>query len=134
VSAISTFGLSLPEDLAFWERHGITTVGVSVAKLERFGWEEGTKLVADAAARGLRVANLIGLGPFDLANPASWPKQQDRLVHSVETAAAVGPSAWCSPPGRSHRLTGGKSAADNLESAIATRRWPRRRRSASRSR
>ena len=82
VSAISTFDLALDEDLAFWERHDIDTVGVSVAKLERFGWDAGTELVADAVARGLRVANLIGLGPFDLADPASWPKQQDRLVHS----------------------------------------------------
>ena len=69
VSAISTFNLSLAEDLAFWDRHDIDTVGVSVAKLERFGWDEGTKLVADAVGRGLRVANLIGLGPFNLAEP-----------------------------------------------------------------
>ena len=66
VSAISTFDLALDEDLAFWDRHGIGTVGVSVAKLERFGWPEGTQLVADAVGRGLRVADLIGLGPFHL--------------------------------------------------------------------
>jgi len=83
VSAISTFSLPLDADLEFWDRHGIGTVGVSVAKLERFGWPEGTKLVTDAAGRGLRVANLIGLGPFHLANPASWPKQQERLVRSI---------------------------------------------------
>ena len=75
VSAISTFQLALDEDLAFWERHGIETVGVSVAKLERFGWAAGTQLVADAVGRGLRVANLIGLGPFHLADPGSWPRQ-----------------------------------------------------------
>ena len=90
VSAISTFNLALDEDLAFWERHHIDTVGVSVAKLERFGWDKGTRLVSDAVASGLRVANLIGLGPFNLADPASWPKQQDRLVHSIDTAAEVG--------------------------------------------
>src|SRR6185295_14403908 len=90
VSAISTFQLALDEDLAFWDRHGIGTVGVSVAKLERFGWTEGTQLVADAVGRGLRVANLIGLGPFHLADPASWSKQQDRLERSIEAAAAVG--------------------------------------------
>ena len=48
VSAISTFKLSLPDDLAFWEAHGITNVGVSVAKLEAFGWDAGTPLVVDA--------------------------------------------------------------------------------------
>jgi len=118
VSAISTFTLSLPEDLAFWERHHIETVGVSVAKLERFGWDEGTNLVADAVTRGLRVANLIGLGPFNLANPQSWPKQQDRLVHSVETAAAVGAECMVFTTGPSAPLTW-EAAADNLEEAIA---------------
>ncbi len=93
VSAISTFDLRLDEDLAFWERHGIGCAGVSVAKLERFGWPEGTALVADAVGRGLRVANLIGLGPFHLADPASWSRQQDRLVRSID--AAVGTGAEC---------------------------------------
>ena len=60
------------EDLAFWDRHGIDTVGVSVAKLARFGWAEGTRRVADAVARGLRVANRVGLGPFHLADPPRW--------------------------------------------------------------
>jgi len=118
VSAISTFSLSLPEDLAFWERHEIDTVGVSVAKLERFGWAEGTKLVSDAVARGLRVANLIGLGPFNLAKPQSWPKQQDRLVHSVETAAAVGAECMVFTTGPFAPLTW-EEAADRLEEALA---------------
>ena len=89
------------------QRHGIDTVGVSVAKLEAFGWEAGTELVADAVGRGLRVVDLIGLGPFHLADPASW-----------DAAAATGscarsrprprsaPSASCSRPGRSRRSRG----------------------------
>ena len=118
VSAISTFKLDLAEDLAFWDRHGIGTVGVSVAKLERFGWSEGTKLVADAVARGLRVANLIGLGPFNLADPSSWPKQQSRLVHSIETAAAVGAECMVFTTGPFAPLTW-EEAADQLEAALA---------------
>lgn len=118
VSAISTFQLDLAEDLAFWDAHHIDTVGVSVAKLERFGWAEGTKLVADAVGRGLRVANLIGLGPFHLANPASWPKQQDRLVHSLDTAAAVGAECMVFTTGPFAPLTW-EAAADQLEAALA---------------
>jgi len=117
VSAISTFKLSLPEDIAFWEQHHIDTVGVSVAKLERFGWDAGTTLVSDAVGRGLRVANLIGLGPFDLAQPKSWPKQQDRLAHSLDTAAAVGAECLVFTTGPFAPLTW-EEAADNLETAI----------------
>jgi sugar phosphate isomerase/epimerase len=118
VSAISTFNLSLPEDLAFWAQHHIRTAGVSVAKLERFGWEEGTKLVADAVDRGLRVANLIGLGPFNLARPEGWSKQQDRLAHALDTAAAVGAECLVFTTGPFVPLTW-EEAADNLEAAIA---------------
>ena len=117
VSAISTFKLALDEDLAFWDRHGITTVGVSVAKLERFGWPEGTQLVADAVSRGLRVANLIGLGPFHLANPPSWPKQQERLVRSIETAATVGAECMVFTTGPFAPLTW-EEAADALDAAL----------------
>jgi sugar phosphate isomerase/epimerase len=118
VSAISTFDLALDEDLAFWDRHGIGTVGVSVAKLERFGWKEGTRLVTDAVGRGLRVANLIGLGPFHLADPASWPKQQERLRQSIATAAAVGAECMVFTTGPFTPLTW-EEAADALDAALA---------------
>jgi sugar phosphate isomerase/epimerase len=89
VSAISTFRNSLPEDVAFWETHGITTAGVSVAKLEGFGWERGIDVVRAAVERGLCVADLIGLGPFHLAQPEQWARRQDRLVRSLDAAAAL---------------------------------------------
>jgi sugar phosphate isomerase/epimerase len=117
VSAISTFGLALDEDVAFWDRHRIHTVGVSVAKLERFGWDRGTDLISDAVGRGLRVANLIGLGPFDLADPRSWPKQQERLVHSIETAATVGAECMVFTTGPFAPLRW-EEAADNLDTAL----------------
>src|SRR6478672_4804945 len=117
VSAISTFGLALDEDLAFWARHHIDAVGVSVAKLERFGWVDGTRLVADAVARGLRVANLIGLGPFHLADPAQWPHQQERLLHTLDTAAAVGAECVVFTTGPFAPLSW-EEAADALEVAL----------------
>src|SRR6476661_11241228 len=117
VSAISTFGLPLDEDLAFWARHDIDTVGVSVAKLERFGWVEGTRLVADAVARGLRVANLIGLGPFHLADPTQWTQQQERLLHTLDTAVAVGAECMVFTTGPFAPLSW-EEAADALERAL----------------
>jgi sugar phosphate isomerase/epimerase len=117
VSAISTFQLSLPDDLDFWARHEITTVGVSVAKLETFGWTEGTKLVADAVGRGLDVVDLIGLGPFHLAAPDRWDRQRERLVRAIETAAAVGADRLVFTTGPFAPLTW-EEAADALESAL----------------
>ena len=118
VSAISTFQLSLADDLAFWERHGIDRVGVSVAKLEAFGWDRGTPLVADAVARGLHVVDLIGLGPFQLARPQRWDKQRERLVRSIETAVAVGAGCIVFTTGPFAPLTW-EEAADALEQALA---------------
>jgi sugar phosphate isomerase/epimerase len=117
VSAISTFRLSLPDDLAFWARHGITTVGVSVAKLEAFGWAEGTKLVADAVGRGLDVVDLIGLGPFHLAEPDRWERQRERLVRAIDTAAAVGADRLVFTTGPFAPLTW-EDAADALDAAL----------------
>ncbi len=118
MSAISTFRLSLAEDLAFWERHEIRNVGVSVAKLEAFGWEAGTRLVADAVERGLHVVDLIGLSPFHLAKPQQWDSQRARLIHSLETAAAVGAPRVVFTTGPFAPLTWDE-AADALQDALA---------------
>jgi sugar phosphate isomerase/epimerase len=117
VSAISTFRLSLPEDLEFWQRHDITTVGVSVAKLDTFGWENGTHLLVDAVARGLHVADLIGLSPFHLARPGEWEARRELLVRALDTAAAVGADRVVLTTGPFSPLTWDE-AADALESAL----------------
>ncbi|HUI49629.1 MAG TPA: sugar phosphate isomerase/epimerase [Acidimicrobiia bacterium] len=118
VSAISTFKLSLPDDVAFWERHGITNVGVSVAKLDAFGWEAGTQLVADAVGRGLRVKDLIGLGPFRLSDPRGWEVQRDRLARAIDAAVALGAPAVVFTTGPFAPLTW-EEAADALAQALA---------------
>jgi len=118
VSAISTFRLSLAEDLEFWTAHGITNAGVSVAKLEKHGWDDGTARVVDAVARGLNVVDLIGLGPFHLADPARWDRQRERIVRSIATAAAVGAPAIVFTTGPFAPLTW-EEAADALEEALA---------------
>ncbi len=115
LSAISTFSWELDEDLAFYADAGVDNVGISVAKLERFGWDEGTQRVVDA---GLRVTNLIGLGPFRLAEPAGWEAQRERLVRALDTASAVGAECLVFTTGPSGPLTW-EAAADALEGALA---------------
>jgi sugar phosphate isomerase/epimerase len=119
VSAISTFRLSLADDLAFWRQHGIDRVGVSVAKLEAFGWDRGVELVVAARERdGLDVANLIGLGPFDLAHPAKWDAQRERLHRSIDAAVALGAGCMVFTTGPAGPLSW-EDAADALETALA---------------
>lgn len=115
VSAISTFGWSLAEDLAFYARSGITNVGMSVAKLERHGWDDDTVRVVDA---GLRVTNLIGLGPFHLAHPERWPEQQDRLVRALDVAERVRAECIVFTTGPAGPLPWDE-AADALDTAMA---------------
>jgi sugar phosphate isomerase/epimerase len=117
VSAISTFRLSLPEDLEFWQRHNINTVGVSVAKLDAFGWEKGTRLVVDAVARGLHVEDLIGLSPFHLARPDEWDARRALLVRALDTAVAVNAERMVLTTGPFAPLTWDE-AADALEAAL----------------
>src|SRR3954471_12762984 len=91
VSAICTFTLSLPEQLVFWKRHGIRRVGVSVAKLEEHGFDDGLGLVEHAVRAGdLEAANLIGLGPFALHDPSRWDARRARVTRAVEAAALLG--------------------------------------------
>jgi sugar phosphate isomerase/epimerase len=114
LSAISTASWDLEQDLAFYGESEITNVGVSVAKLERSGWDEGTRRVGDA---GLRVTNLIGLGPFELAEPNKWERQRERLVRALDTAAAVRAESIVFTTGPAGPLTW-EDAADALEGAI----------------
>lgn len=114
VSAISTFGWSLIEDLAFYARAGIANVGISVAKLERHGWDDGTARIVDA---GLRVTNLIGLGPFHLAHPERWPEQQERLARTLDVATRLGAECVVFTTGPAGPLPW-EEAADALEAAM----------------
>jgi sugar phosphate isomerase/epimerase len=118
VSAISTFGLDLADDLDFWDRHAIDHVGVSVAKLDAFGWDEGVTRVAAAVDEGLRVGNLIGLGPFRLDDPRQWPEQRDRLRRALDAASALRAQCLVFTTGPAGALTW-EQAADALGTALA---------------
>ena len=115
VSAISTFKLDLAGDLDFWAAHGIDCVGVSVAKLDAFGWDEGTRRIVDA---GLRVGNLIGVGAFLLSEPAQWNAQRERLFRALDAGHALGAECVVFTTGPAGQLPWDE-AADALETALA---------------
>jgi sugar phosphate isomerase/epimerase len=87
VSAVSSWRWTLDEDLAFWAETGVDHVGLSFRKLEEHGLEPAVARVGDA---GLRVSNIVELGWWDLAEPAGWPAQQQRLARAVDVATDVG--------------------------------------------
>lgn len=118
VSAICTFKQSLVDDLEFWARHGVRAAGVSVAKLEAHGWDDGIARVQRAVdGTGLRVSNLIGLGPFALADPGKWAAQRDRLVRTLDAAVALDAGCMVFTTGPAGPLPWAE-AADALEAAM----------------
>lgn len=93
VSAICMFQLDLAEQLEFWRRHDIRRVGVSIAKLENdaAGFDAALALVEQSVRDGaIEAANLIGLGPFALAEPAGWPARRQRLTRGIDAARRLG--------------------------------------------
>jgi sugar phosphate isomerase/epimerase len=121
VSAISTYRLSLADDLEFWDAHGIHTAGVSVAKLDAQGWDEGVALVRSAVDRGLRVADLIGLNPFTLTDATRWSREHERVARALGAAAELGADAVVFTTGPFVPLTW-EEAADALGEAFAPMR------------
>jgi len=115
LSAISSFAWTLDEDLAFYERAGITAIGASLAKLEAAGLEAGARRLRDA---GVRVSNLIGIGPFQLDTPEQWPAQRERVRGALDAAEAVGAECMILTTGPARQLAW-EDAVDALESALA---------------
>lgn len=117
LSAISTMSWSLEEDLAFYASEGIESVGISLRKLEAApdGVVAAAGRVADA---GLRVTNLIGLGPFVLTDPSGWPAHRSRLVAAVEAAAVMHAGCLVVTTGPARQLPW-EDAADALADAIS---------------
>ena len=115
VSAISTYQWTLEEDLAFYASSGITNVGISAAKLDQHGWDDGVERVV---ASGANVANLIGLGPFHLQQPTQWAGQRERLERAVDAASTLGADCMVFTTGPAGQLTW-EDAADALEEALA---------------
>ena len=117
VSAISTISWSLEEDLDFYRQAGIDQVGISLRKLDVSGYDRkrSAALIGEA---GLRVTNLLGLGPFTLARPDQWPAQQQRVLAAVDMASAIAAECLILTTGPAGQLPW-EEAADALELALA---------------
>jgi len=113
VSAISTWTWGLAEDIAFWRREGISSVGLSLRKLEQAGLAAAAERILDA---DLGVTNVLALG-FDLTDRSCWPKHQARLVAGVEAAVRVGAGCFVLTTGPAGQLTW-EEAADRFGEAI----------------
>jgi sugar phosphate isomerase/epimerase len=115
LSAISTFSWTLDEDLAFYQEAGISAIGASLAKLEAAGLDAGARRLRDA---GLRVTNLIGIGPFVLSDRSQWDGQRDRVRRALDAAEAVGAECLILTTGPAGALAW-DDAADALAVALA---------------
>jgi sugar phosphate isomerase/epimerase len=113
VSAISTWKWTLAEDIAFWQRAGISSVGLALRKLEAAGLREAVQRILDA---GLAVTNVLAIG-FDLTDRSCWPEQQARLVAGVEAAVQVAAGCFVLTTGPAGQLTW-EEAADRFGEAI----------------
>lgn len=114
VSAISSMGWTLEEDLAFWAAAGIDFVGLAMHKLEPLGYEQAIGMVADA---GLRVSSIVGAPILPLDDPSRWSACQEDLARVADGAARV--SAGCLfVNGRPGRLDPDESV-DAFAAAIA---------------
>jgi sugar phosphate isomerase/epimerase len=114
LSELSSWNWTLDEDLAFYERAGITSIGASVVKLEAAGWKAGAHRIADA---GLRVTNLIGVGPFTLADRDRWDEQRDRMHRALEAARILDAESVVLSTGPAAPLTW-EEAADAYAEAV----------------
>jgi sugar phosphate isomerase/epimerase len=115
LSAISSFSWTLDEDLAFYERAGVTAIGASLAKLEAVGLDSGARKLRDA---GVRVTNLIGLGPFQLDRPEQWPAQRERVRGAIDAAEALRAECMILTTGPARQLPW-EDAAEALQEALA---------------
>jgi sugar phosphate isomerase/epimerase len=114
VSAICSYKQSLDEDLALWERLGVRRVGLTLAKLEAAGLDDGAQRLVDA---GLDVTNLIAFGPR-LHEPEMWPGHVDRLLAAVGAARAIGSDCLALTTGPAGPLRW-EDAADRLQEFLA---------------
>jgi sugar phosphate isomerase/epimerase len=88
VNSICSYQQPLTADIALWDELGIDYVALILPKILEIGWDEATRLVADA---GVRVSTVFGptYRPLDRSS-ATFAEDQQQTVRTVDFAAEVG--------------------------------------------
>jgi sugar phosphate isomerase/epimerase len=114
VSAVCSYKQTLDEDIVLWERLGVRRVGLTLAKLETAGIDNGVRRLRDA---GVDVTNVIAFGPR-LFDRGTWPAHVDRLLAAADAAQSVNSDCLVLTTGPAGSLSW-DDAADHLEEFLA---------------
>jgi sugar phosphate isomerase/epimerase len=114
LSELCSWNWTFEEDLKFYEEAGITTIGASLVKLEAAGYKQAAYRLRDT---GLHVANVIGVGPFKLADRERWDEQRDRVHRALTIAEIVDADCLVLTTGPAGSLTW-EQAADEYAEAM----------------
>jgi sugar phosphate isomerase/epimerase len=115
VSAISSWNWTLDEDLAFYDRAGIRSIGVAFRKL--VAGDDAVAAAHRVRDTGLRVTNLLVPGPFQLDHPERWMDQREQAGLVMDTAIALQPELVVFTTGPAGRLPW-ERAADAFEEVM----------------
>jgi sugar phosphate isomerase/epimerase len=116
VSAVSSWTWTVDEDLAFYERVGIDTIGVALRKLE--ATDDPVAAAERIVEAGLRVTNLLAPGPFELDRPDRWPDQRERAGRMMDIATTLRPELLVFTTGPAGQLPW-ERAADAFEEVLS---------------
>jgi sugar phosphate isomerase/epimerase len=100
VSSLCTLSSTVEQDLAFWKREHINSVGVALLKLDH--WDRELGEVAQAA---LSVSNAVHGPAFHLDDPHRWEEDLHSLRRSVAASAKIGAKCLYLTTGPAFRLT-----------------------------
>jgi sugar phosphate isomerase/epimerase len=99
VSEMCTYPWSLADELALWDDLSVRRVGLITAKVDAFGRD---KAVVALRERSMTATTII-TGNFDLAAPETWDATRAEIDRTLDLAAELGGSVYCTPGRRDGR-------------------------------
>jgi sugar phosphate isomerase/epimerase len=84
---LMTPGWDLAQCVDGWRRAGLSGIGVTVDSVEAVGVDQAVEVLLSS---GLEVANLQGMGPFDVVHPGRFDDQMPGMLAFLDLAATLG--------------------------------------------